>query len=65
MFDTIKSQKESHGCLYTITGCKWIYLRSKFHPESGKVVVFDDRVWHGAYSRDMRRSLVWNFDIET
>ena len=68
-FDTIQPTKKNpfNGCLYTILQDVNGYTYDhKFHPEPGKVVVFDDRVWHGAYpTQDMRRSLVWNFDIET
>jgi len=67
-FDDIQPTKKNpfNGCLYTILQNTDGYTYDhKFHPSPGRVVVFDDRVWHGAYpTEDMRRSFVWNFDID-
>ena len=55
-----------NGCLYTIMQDPNGYTYDhKFHPTPGKVVVMDDRVWHGTYpTEDLRRCLVWDFDID-
>lgn len=67
-FDYIRPTKDNmfNGCLYTIMQDQSGYTYDhKFHPEPGRVVVMDDRVWHGAYpTEDNRRSLVWDFDIK-
>ena len=66
-FDSLQPTKDNpfNGCLYTILQDPNGYTYDhKFHPSPGKVVVMDDRVWHGAYpTEDMRRCLVWDFDI--
>jgi len=51
--------------MYTIMQNQYGYTYDhKFHPAPGRVVVMDDRVWHGAYpTEDNRRCLVWDFDI--
>ena len=67
-FDDIQPTKKNpfNGCLYTLLQNPNGYTYDhKFHPSPGRVVVFDDRVWHGAYpTEDMRKSFVWNFDID-
>ena len=67
MFDYIKPSKKNrfNGCLYTTLQDPNGYTYDhKFHPEPGRVVVMDDRVWHGTYpTEENRRSLVWDFDI--
>ena len=65
-FDSLQPTKDNpfNGFFYTILQDPNGYTYDhKFHP-SPKVVVMDDRVWHGAYpTEDMRRCLVWDFDI--
>ena len=67
-FDELTPTKKNpfNGCLYTVLQSPNGYSYDhKFHPSPGKVVVFDDRVWHGTYPcEDNRRCLVWDFDIE-
>ena len=67
-FDELTPTKRNpfNGCLYTVMQDPNGYSYDhKFHPAPGKVVVMDDRVWHGAYPcEDNRRCLVWDFDIE-
>lgn len=55
---------QSNGCLYTIMQTPDGYTyEHKFHPEPGRYVIMDDRVFHGAYpTTENRRCLVWNFD---
>lgn len=66
-FDHIKPTKDNrfNGCMYTILQDPNGYTYDhKFHPEPGRVVIMDDRVWHGAYpTEDNRRCLVWDYDI--
>ena len=68
MFDHLKPTKNNifNGCMYTILQDPNGYTYDhKFHPTPGKVIVMDDRVWHGAYpTEDNRRVLVWDFDIK-
>lgn len=68
MFDNIKPKKHNifNGCMYTILQNPNGYTyEHKFHPEPGRVIVMDDRVWHGAYPTEQnRRVLVWDFDIK-
>lgn len=66
-FDDIKptQQYKCNGCLWTVlqepNGYTWDH---KFHPEPGRVVVMDDRVFHGAYpTTQKRRCLVWDFNF--
>ena len=66
-FDDIRPSKTNkfNGCLYTtLQDTNGYTYDHKFHPSPGRVVVMDDRVWHGTYpTQDNRRSLVWDFDI--
>ena len=66
-FDHIKPKKRNkfNGALYTTMQSLSGYTYDhKFYPEPGRVVIMDDRVWHGVYpTEDNRRSLVWDFDI--
>lgn len=68
LFDRIKPTKTNifNGCMYTLLQNPNGYTyEHKFHPEPGRVVVMDDRVWHGAYpTEENRRCLVWDFDIQ-
>jgi len=68
LFDHITPSKTNqfNGCMYTIMQNQFGYTYDhKFHPTPGRVVVMDDRVWHGAYpTEDNRRCLVWDFDID-
>jgi hypothetical protein len=68
LFDHIKPTKDNlfNGCMYAIMQDQNGYTYDhKFHPEPGRVIVMDDRVWHGAYpTEDNRRCLVWDFDIK-
>jgi len=67
LFDHITPSKTNqfNGCMYTVMQNQYGYTYDhKFHPTPGRVVVMDDRVWHGAYpTEDNRRCLVWDFDI--
>jgi len=67
-FDDIRPTKKNkqNGCLYTLMQDPSGYTYDhKFHPTPGRVVVMDDRVWHGTYpTEDNRRVLVWDFDYE-
>lgn len=67
LFDNITPTKQNqfNGCMYTVMQNQYGYTYDhKFHPAPGRVVVMDDRVWHGAYpTEDNRRCLVWDFDI--
>ena len=67
LFDHITPTKQNqfNGCMYTVMQNQYGYTYDhKFHPTPGRVVVMDDRVWHGAYpTEDNRRCLVWDFDI--
>lgn len=67
LFDHITPTKHNqfNGCMYTVMQNQYGYTYDhKFHPTPGRVVVMDDRVWHGAYpTEDNRRCLVWDFDI--
>ena len=67
LFDNITPTKQNqfNGCMYTVMQNQYGYTYDhKFHPTPGRVVVMDDRVWHGAYpTEDNRRCLVWDFDI--
>tara|TARA_B100001093_G_scaffold19638_1_gene17686 strand:- start:1290 stop:1889 length:600 start_codon:yes stop_codon:yes gene_type:complete len=68
LFDHITPSKTNqfNGCMYTVMQNQYGYTYDhKFHPTPGRVVVMDDRVWHGAYpTEDNRRCLVWDFDID-
>jgi len=68
LFDHITPSKTNqfNGCMYTVMQNQFGYTYDhKFHPTPGRVVVMDDRVWHGAYpTEDNRRCLVWDFDID-
>lgn len=67
LFDHITPSKTNqfNGCMYTVMQNQYGYTYDhKFHPTPGRVVVMDDRVWHGAYpTEDNRRCLVWDFDV--
>tara|TARA_B100001287_G_scaffold55094_1_gene43554 strand:- start:102 stop:722 length:621 start_codon:yes stop_codon:yes gene_type:complete len=67
MFDRIEPTRKNlfNGCNYVVLqGNNGYTYDHKFHPEPGKVIMMDDRVWHGAYPTDEnRRVLVWDFDI--
>ena len=67
-FDNIQPTKKNkqNGCLYTVMQDPNGYTYDhKFHPTPGRVVIMDDRVWHGTYpTEDNRRVLVWDFDYE-
>jgi len=67
-FDELTPTKKNpfNGCLYTVLQSPNGYSYDhKFHPEPGRVIMMDDRVWHGAYpTEDNRRVLVWDFDIK-
>lgn len=67
MFDRIQPNRDNqfNGCMYAILQSPNGYTyEHKFHPEPGRVIVMDDRVWHGAYpTDDNRRVLVWDFNI--
>ncbi len=67
-FDNIVPTKDNrfNGCLYTVLQDQNGYTYDhKFHPAPGRVVIMDDRVWHGAYpTEDNRRALVWDFNIK-
>ena len=67
LFDHITPTKQNqfNGCMYAVMQNQYGYTYDhKFHPTPGRVVVMDDRVWHGAYpTEDNRRCLVWDFDI--
>lgn len=68
LFDHIQPNRDNifNGCMYTILQDPNGYTYDhKFHPEPGRVIVMDDRVWHGAYpTEENRRVLVWDFDIK-
>lgn len=65
-FDKIEPTEEykSNGCLWTILqDPKGYTFQHMFHPDPGRCVVMDDRVFHGAYpTTKTRRCLVWDFD---
>lgn len=67
-FDHIQPTKDNrwNGCLYTILQNEYGYTYDhKFHPSPGRVVILDDRVWHGTYpTEDNRRVFVSDFDID-
>lgn len=67
-FDNIQPTKDNrwNGCLYTLLQNQYGYtFDHKFHPSPGKVVILDDRVWHGTYpTEDNRRVFVSDFDID-
>ena len=67
MFDKIEPTRKNmfNGCNYVVLQDPYGYTYDhKFHPEPGRVIMMDDRVWHGAYpTEDNRRVLVWDFDI--
>tara|TARA_A100001388_G_scaffold231988_1_gene184478 strand:- start:2991 stop:3599 length:609 start_codon:yes stop_codon:yes gene_type:complete len=67
-FDNIEPTRDNrwNGCLYTLLQNQYGYTYDhKFHPSPGRVVIMDDRVWHGTYpTEDNRRVFVSDFDID-
>jgi len=67
-FDHIEPTRDNrwNGCLYTLLQNQFGYTYDhKFHPSPGRVVIMDDRVWHGTYpTTDNRRVFVSDFDID-
>lgn len=67
-FDHIEPTRDNrwNGCLYTLLQNQFGYTYDhKFHPAPGRVVIMDDRVWHGTYpTTDNRRVFVSDFDID-
>lgn len=67
-FDHIEPTRDNrwNGCLYTLLQNQFGYTYDhKFHPSPGRVVIMDDRVWHGTYpTEDNRRVFVSDFNID-
>jgi hypothetical protein len=67
-FDKIEPTIDNNwnGCLYTVLQNPEGYTYDhKFHPTPGKVIIMDDRVWHGTYpTQERRRVFVSDFEID-
>lgn len=68
LFDNIPPHKDNmwDGVLYTLlTDPNGYMYEHKFHSQPGRVVVMDDRVYHGVYPTSKpRKSFVWDFDYK-